>query len=366
MPKSLREINELALSYEIPFEDVLFIDLNRQGVITDIDYERLRFYFKIPENSYFKESKELNIRKFFFAVPTRSGISNYYLKNNAIYLGNEKIGEVSEFENDTCESVYPRRNGTVFNLNTQSKSNCRGCAFCHTFKQTAKDIYNFNAEKLIEMYIENWLGRYYKPDLSHLNRVDVVTGCFGGEGKVLNHLFQVRNIFSKYNFQGEIFYFGSEITSEEGFKKLEKIKPFALCLSLECFENRDKLLRAHKAKISLEHAKEILNISKERGFGTHFSYILGLEPLDIVIEKMKKFLPYINRIPVINLFQPHTDNQNKLIIKDAINLEYFLKARKKLEKIFLSTGYRPRTWGNYRCLWYLKFGNEILYGSRLP
>ena len=331
MIENLKDINDLALSYDIPFEDVLFIDLNRKGVKTNINYERLRFYFKITENSYFRESNKLNMRDFFFAVPTHSGLSNYYLKSNSIFLGHEKIGEVYNIENDTCESVYPRREGTVINLNTQPKSNCRGCAFCHTFKQTAKDIYNSKTNELIEKHIGNWLKKYNKHDLSHLYGIDVVTGCFGGEEKTLNHLTDVREIFSHYNCKSEIFYFGSEITSEMGFNELIKIKPFALCFSLECFENRKKMLRYNKAEISLEAVKEILIFSNERGFGTNFSYILGLEPLDVVISKMKEFLQYINKIPVINVFQPHSFNQRKLIAEDALNLEYFLKARKELE-----------------------------------
>ncbi len=289
MTNSLKEINDLALSYDIPFEDVLFIDLNRKGVLTDLNYERVRFYFKITENSYFQESNALNIRDFFFAVPTHSGLSNYYLKDNILFLKSEKVGEVSGIENDTCEAIYPRREGTVFNLNTQPKSSCRGCAFCHTFKQTARDVSKMCANDLIVKYINQWLLKYNKHDLSHLYRVDIVTGCFGNEQKVLEHLNKVRIIFSRYNFNGEIFYFGSEITSAEAFNKLEKFKPFSLCLSLECFNNRKKLLRYNKAKLSLENAKYILSMSKERDFGSHFSYILGLEPLETVIPKMREF-----------------------------------------------------------------------------
>lgn len=366
MANILKEINELAESYDIPFEDVLFIDLNRKGVITDLNYERLRFYFKITENTYFQQSEKLNIKNFFFAIPTHSGISNYFLRGNSIFLNNEKIGEVWGIENDTCESVYPRREGTVFNLNTQPKSNCRGCVFCHTFTQTAKDVFQLNTDELIKFHIKNWLKKYNKSNLSHLYRVDVVTGCFGSEENVLNHLFKVRKLFSEYKFNGEIFYFGSEITSEGALNALIILKPFSLCLSLECFKRRREFLRHHKASISLKRAKEILDLAKDKDFGTHFSYILGLEPLDLVITKMKEFSAYINRLPVINLFQPHTLHQKKLLHPEALNLDYFLDARKDLEKLFVPFKFIPRTWGNYRCLWYLKFGETCLRDSRIP
>jgi hypothetical protein len=300
-------------------------------------------------------------------MPTHSGISNYYLNGDTIYLEGKEVGTVREIENDTCDVTYPRRNGTVFNLNSKSRSSCRGCKFCPTFlEQTASDISELNPEDLIIKHIEEWLNKYEKSDLSYLHRVDVVTGCFGSEKEALEHLCLIRDIFSRYNYNGEIFYFGSEITSERAFDKLKEIEPFALCLSLECFENRDKILRWHKARISLEDAKEILAMCKERGFGTHFSYVLGIEPLELVLEKMEEFLPYVNRLPVVNIYQPHTQGQRKLLVPEANELEYFLAARKGLEKIFGPTGYRPRTWGNYRCLWYLKFQDEYLTGERLP
>jgi hypothetical protein len=363
---SLENIRGLSKSYDIPLEDALFIDMNRKGIVVDTDYERIRFYFRLSDDEYFEESRRSGIKDFFFAMPTHSGISNYHLNDGSIYLEGKEIGTVREIENDTCDSTYPRRNGTVFNLNPKSKSTCRGCAFCHTFKQTARDISELETEDFIEKHIREWLKKYGKTDLSYLHRVDVVTGCFGSEEEALNNLYLIRDVFSRYNYNGEIFYLGSEITSEQAFDKLKGIEPFALCLSLECFGNRDKILRWHKARISLEDAKEILGMSKERGFGTHFSYVLGIEPLELVLEKMEEFLPHVNRLPVVNIYQPHTPGQRKLLVPEANELEYFLTARKGLEKIFGPTGYRSRTWGNYRCLWYLKFQNEYLTGERLP
>ncbi|MFX1293578.1 MAG: hypothetical protein ACFFD2_01780 [Promethearchaeota archaeon] len=210
------------------------------------------------------------------------------------------------------------------------------------------------------------MNKYKKSDLSYLYSVNVVTGCFSNVEEALKHIFLIREIFSRFNFFGPLFYLGSEITSDKAFNELEKIKPFTLCLSLECFSNRKRILRERKARISLEAAKEILNKSKDKGFGTHFSYVLGLESLELILEKMEDLLPFINKLPVINIFQPHSPTQRKLLIHEACKLEYFLEDRKELEKIFYKKGFRPRTWGNYRCLWYLKFKDEYLDGPRLP
>jgi len=37
-----------------------------------------------------------------------------------------------------------------------------------------------------------------------------------------------------------------------------------------------------------------------------------------------------------------------------------------LEEIFSSTSMKPRTWEDYRSLWYLKYANEELGDIRIP
>lgn len=366
MTETLDDIEDLATQYGIPFEDALFIDLNRKGVVTDTSFERIRFYFRPANNRYFHESRERGINEFFFALPTHSGISNYLLANGAISLGNEEIGTIRELENDTCDSTYPRREGTVINLNPNTKSQCHGCAFCHTFKQDARDISDLSLEDFLRKHAEEWLRKYDAHDLSHIHSVATVTGCFDGESEVIDYLSLVRTIFSEFGYKGEVFYYGSEITSKEALDELKKIAPFALCFSLECFENRDSILKPHKGGVSLETAKKVLDMSKDRGFGTNFSYIVGMEPLNVVLGRMEEFLPHINKQPVINIFQPHTRGQRGLLVPEARELQYFLDARQGLEILFVNAGLGPRIWENYRCLWYLNFGLEQINEPRLP
>lgn len=367
--ESLQSLDELAGMYDVPFEDVLFIDLNRKGIRSDVKHVRVRFYFRLSDNPYLKTSKETGIMDYFFAMPTQSGISNYYHTNSIIKLENqEEIGYVTRMVDDTVDSVYPRKNGTVMNLNPSLKSACTGCDFCYVDMLTPndRDRIGTDAESFLVRQIEKWLKNYEKEDLSYLHRVDVVTGCFGGERKTVDNLFLIRDVFSRYNYGGEIFYLGSEITSDEALSELKEIGPFALCLTLECFDKRDDRLKSHKGKIGLDEAKRILGTAQDLCFGSQFTYIAGLEPLTRMLDGMEEFSPYINRLPVINIFQPHNLLQRTLLTTEAEGLEYFLKARKSIKKIFERRGFRPRTWGNYRSLWYLKMDDDILRGERLP
>ncbi|MBI2547160.1 MAG: hypothetical protein HYW23_01800 [Candidatus Aenigmarchaeota archaeon] len=350
----------------MPFEDVLFTDFNRKGASTQTGFERVRLYFEPDGSEYFTESRRRAVTRYFFGIPTNSGVSDYRVSGNHLWIGERRLGTVRHMTDDTCNSTYARENGDVLVLNARSKSACRGCKFCHTFRQTPKDIYDIPDEDMVPKAIEEWLGGQEKADLSHVRQISILTGCFGGEQKVAEHLRLVRKASSRYGFKGELLYFGSEIRSEDALKSLSDASPFGLCLSLECFYNREKILRREKASLTLEQAKAVLSLSKEMGFTTCFSYVLGLESLQAVSDGMKDFAPHITRIPVINIFQPHLPSQSKLLSPEARSLEYFLDARKMLESVFGSIGYKPNTWENYRSPWYLKFGDEYLTGARVP
>ncbi len=351
--------------YNVPPEDMLFLDFSLSGVKVKFPYARVRFKF-IPENRpYFKISFQRNIKEYFFALPTNS-FSIYQIENNYLKAGKEKIGKVESLSNDTCDFSYPRRRGTVLNLNPVSKSLCHGCKFCHTVIQDAKDREeNLQVEAGLKEFIKNWLKKQQKPDLSHLIQVAIVTGCFGNEERLLSWLKMARKILNEFNFSGELFYYGSEITQKESLEEIEKLKPFGLCISLECFEKRTEILKFTKARLSIEDIKKILERAKKKGIRTNFSYILGIEPLKIINEGFRELAPYINSFPVINVFQLH-QRQEDLRCKEALSIDYYIKARKMIEKIFEDKKITPRVWENYRSLWYLNFAKEQLTDIRTP
>lgn len=365
MLKDPSEALTLSKVHDVPPEDILFLDFSLCGVALDLPYARVRFEF-IPQNRpYFKTSFKRNILEYFFALPTNPN-SSYHIEDGYLTTKGEMIGKVKNLANDTCDSSYPRRRGTALNLNPISKSRCHGCNFCHTILQGAKDRQeDLQSEFALRRFIENWLERYKISDLSHLIQVAIVTGCFGNEQKVVEYLKKLRVILNEYKFKGELFYYGSEVTTEKSLDEMEELKPFALCLSWEVFENRKWWLRDKKAIITIEDTKRILQEAKERRFRTNFSYILGLESLEMMKKGFKEFLPYINSFPVINVFQVHR-GQDTLRYSEAWNLDYYIKAKKIIEKMFEGTRLKPRVWENYRSPWYLNFGKEELNDIRTP
>lgn len=350
--------------YNVPPEDILFLDLNLSGARFHLPYSRIRFEFLPEYRPYFRISMERNIKKYFFPLPT-SQSSNYYIEDDYLKMNREILGKVKGTTEDTCDSSYSRRNGTVLNLNPNSKSLCHGCKFCHTIQQTARDGTCLFTSSEFRLFLKKWIQENFLPDLSNLIQVALITGCFGSENKVVKYLKIIKKVLNEYKFNGELLYYGSEIVSNKALDELKEVEPFALCLSLECFENRDTMLRDTKRNISIENARNILSRAKENGFKSNFSYILGIESLESMEKLFKGIYSFINRFPIINVFQIHR-GQEKLRHPDAWKIEYYMKARKMLENLFVETDMRPRPWENYRGLWYLQFGESILDGIRTP
>lgn len=355
---------EISEVYDIPPEDVLFLDFSLSGASFFPSYVRIRFEFVPEDRLYFRVSRERSIKKYFFALPNTPN-SVYMIDSGCMLMNGEIIGIAKKIEEDTCDSSYFRRKRTVLNLNPVSKSLCHGCKFCHTIQQTPRDRKSLTEKSATKEFIEEWLINFNLSDLSHLIQVSIVTGCFGDEQKVIDYLKMIRRALKEYGFKGTLFYYGSEVTSISGLDELKEVVPFSLCLSVECFASRDTMLKRAKGRLTIDDVKKVLGRAKANGFETSFSYILGIESLEILEQNLMTLLPFINCFPTINIFQVHR-GQEFLRIPRAWDIDYYLRARKIIEGVFMETSIRPRPWENYRGLWHLKFGKEELNDIRTP
>ena len=357
MLKDLSQAKTLSKKYQIPLEDILLIALNCSGINADLSDKRIRFRLKLDG------CKE----EFYIGVCVNTGESPFYFRVNDLFLNKEHIGKIIERENDTCDSTYFRRNKTAMTLNSNSRSRCFGCKFCGTYNLDAEDLNSLLLQQKLSNYFKKFLAQNKIKDLSNFVDIGICTGCFLSEELTVDHILMVRNVLKRFKFDKELKYLGSQIRSENSFKILkEKAMPFSLYLTIEVFNNREKWLRSSKADVTINEAKNILKLSAKYGFEYTFLYILGIEPVDVVIKRFKEFAPLINsRFPIINLFQIYIPNQRKYRAKNADKIEYYLKVRKELEKIFKKKKMRPRPWEDYRGLWYLRFGNEPIKDYRI-
>lgn len=342
-------VRTLSEKYQIDEVEIKLIALNRFGVKSDIPDNRIRFLANI------KGCK----KPYYFAVCVNTTESPFELCGDKLLFDGEEFGEIITPEKDTCDTTYFRRNKTELTLNSNRRSNCRGCKFCGTYALKPEDENNLLTEEKISRHIKLVLKENDMKDLQNVVRVTVCTGCFCSEEELVEHLILVYKTLNKFGFDKTLRYIGSQLRSDKALLKIKQNIPhFSLSLTVECFSRREELMKPIKASLKLQDMQYILEKAKEYGFGANFLYICGLDPLDVMKYNFIELKPYINRFPVVQVLQDYTAEQEDCRCEEAKEMDYYLKARKFLENLFCDVSYRPRSWENYRSLFYETFAGE--------
>lgn len=361
---TIEQVTRLAERYHMPLEDVLFITLNVHGVKLDCDYGRIRMDFRLADSEPFGYAKERGELDFFFALPVNPD-SEFTLVDDVLSLNGTLIGQAINPTEDVSDLYYFRRKQTALNFNPNSRSSCAGCRFCYTSRLTPNDEQKIETGADLKIFFENWMSKYGFTALSHLIQISVVTGNYRNSDGLCQFLLELKRVVQEHRFDGKIFYLGSQVTTTEQLSRLAEIQPFGICFSLEAFERRN-LLRRDKKALELKDARDAMDLARRLGHEVNFSYIVGMEPLQVIEEHFRYFRDHVNKFPTINTFQKHKFQGPTLMDPSADRLEYFLDARRILERIFGQTSMRPLVWEDYRSLWFLTFSKEPLCGIRTP
>jgi hypothetical protein len=346
--------DNLAEKYNIEPSEVAQIDFNRSGIY--LPNNEVREDFRVRFKGKIFDSDES-----WFALPVRNQTdTNFNAVFGKICFNGVEIGDTGELMLDTCESSY-QRGPNLLNLNSRSRSNCGGCQACvHNYKNlydetVVKDNLALNTEEDIANFFDA-----RELDISKLKQIAVVTGLFGGEENVVEHMRIVNKVAKERGFGGELMYFCCEVNPKEALNELAKNDNFALIYALDNFTKREQLLTKTKSLITVDVAKQTLDYAKSRGINTTIAYIAGIDSVSEMGEGFTRLKDSLTRFPIVNIYQIQTLGQAKILEEDARHLEYFVQSRVLLEDIFKDAKMRPRRWENYRPLWYQKFGGEEL------
>jgi hypothetical protein len=340
MLKNFEQIEIISNRENIPIEELVAIDINLSGVFYSKPFDRLRFNVNGDNKLYFSiENNKL---------------SNYIIKGDKLFFQNDPLYNISDFSEDVCETFYTRKDNKVICFNPNHRSQCKGCKFCYQPKSSDTE---YISEDLIFSSFKNWMKQNSLTDLSHIEQVAIVTGCFKSEELLVAYLIQLRSYLLKLGFDKEILYFGM-INKKESLHKLKSIAPLNICFTVECFSNREIILKNGKF-LELNKVIELMEESVNLNIKTNFSYILGLDSLDVFRTRMSKMKKIINTFPIISLYQTNKIRK-KYRTKEANYIDYYLKSRKYIEKLFSNSELRPNSWNNYRSLWRTCYGDNNL------
>jgi len=361
--ETIEDIELISISFDVPISDVVFIELNRTGVSLSKGQVPVNFRARFLCDDKFSKKPPL-----YFAVPVKDKTETAFFvnENDQLTLDSHVLGMVSDLEIDTCDCSYFRKNKTILNLNSNQRGNCSGCAYCvHNYpiydSRVLKDRQKLSGKSSIREFLKTEvIAKNKLVNLTHLDQIAIATGIFSGEKAVVKHIGDVREAASEFGFQGAIFFLGSELRSKSALAEIKKYEPFSLCYAVDCFTDRNFRLAKKKRDYSIYQIIQTLSWARENGFETTFAYIVGLDPLKDIFEWINKLQRCVSRFPIVNIYQIQHPDQKKIITPEADKLDYFLKARKIFESIFLPTLLRPHNWENYRSLWTHWFGNEFL------
>ncbi|SUD49592.1 Uncharacterised protein [Nocardia otitidiscaviarum] len=354
MLDSRAHADRLADQWGVGADDIVLIALNSCGLDADIGVSRLRFRLRLrtrPDD------------QLYMILSLGRSRSPFRLDGNRILLHGDPIADIDADEADDAVLGYWRNAGRVLTLNSNMRSACTGCVFCPNTLEEANDPPLGFGD--LAAYFATLADERGEPDLASVQKICVCTGCFRFEDLALKHLRQVREAMTIHNCRGELHFLSSVLTSAAGLAEAATLGPFHLTLTAEAFTQRNLILKDSKAALTPTDMVRVLGDGMAAGVRTDFTYIIGLDPLEVMARWLAEFTPVCTAFPKFQVYQSHTPLMDVYVAEPARRIEYYLAARRQIEEQFGPTGLRPQPWENYRPLWYFSFADEPLTGVRI-
>lgn len=351
--------SDLSSKYEVPIEEIKLIDFNRSGVWLPNNEVRVNYRVRFISSELEQENN-----KTWFALPVRrEGDTNFAASDGYLRFKDDVFANIGDIMLDTCDTNY-QRGPKLLNVNSRSRGNCGGCKACvHNYKDLYDKTVLRDQQKIVsKKEIEVFFNQREKSglDIATLKQIAVVTGLFGSESAVVEHMKLINDVVKPMGFKGELMYFGCEVNSESALDELSDLGNFSLIYAIDNFTKRKEILTKNKSLITIAMAKNALSLAKEKGIETTFAYIAGIDSLFKMKKGFEILKDSITRFPVINIYQIQTPGQLSVMDSEAKKIEYYIKSRKLIEDIFEGSNLTPRRWENYRPLWYKTFRDKPL------
>lgn len=348
----LHHLERSALAHDVPVEDALLIAVNLFG-ITSEHTERHRARVNLRLTRHPQQPWQI-------IVPLNRPASPFRLQGEELFLGGRLVAQVERVAADEAVGGYFRNEGRAATLNPNARSRCVGCAFCPNTLEAAADP-RMGEERALADLLAALAEQHPRKDLAEVTEVTVSTGCFEREQAAVDHLVALRAALGQAGMRARIGFLTSVLRSTEAFEVVaDRVAPFVLRLTAECFTRRATMLKSTKADLTPQDMPALLARARERGLGTSYTYIVGLDPLASMVRGVEALAGQVTAFPNFQVFQAHNVLMAGLRVPGAEVLDFYLAARTAIEKVMRPTGLLPVGWECYRPLWYFTYAGQAL------
>lgn len=340
----------------IDVRDETLMALNLFGLRSDIGQGRARMETRLLDDPH---------RNWHLILATGQSSSPFEAVDGEIVRDDGRVVARMELvEHDDARLGYSRDSGRVLTANTNRRSTCTGCVFCPNTLAGSSDPRMTTNDEAVSAWVDGVLIERGWTDFSHVQQINLSTGCFGTEDRALAHLQSLRRALAKASFGGRLGILTSVIRTDDGMAQLAELGPFALFLTLECVTRRELILKESKAELTQEEGLRVLERARRAGLDTGVMIVIGLDPIDAVGAWLDSAAPLLTDFPNLQIFQAHTPYMEIFREPGAETLEFFKHARVRFEQSLKDTTLRPSPWANFRPLWYYEYqGNKQVFGD---
>lgn len=353
----LRDLEQTALTHNVPMEDALLIAVNLFGISSEhSERHRARVNLRLVRRP---------ATPWQVIVPLNRPSSPFLLQGDELQLDGKVVAHVERIDADEAVGGYFRNGGRAATLNPNARSRCVGCGWCPNTLEAAADP-RMQEDQGLDALLRALSEQHPRRNLAELEEVTVSTGCFEREEAAIAHLTALRPALERAGVTARIGFLTSVLRSDEAFETIaSQVSPFVLRLTAEHFTRREALMKATKADLRPEQMPDLLARARARGLDTSYTYIAGLDPMEDLVRGVTALADVVSAFPNFQVFQAHTLLMQGMRTPGSERLEYYLRARGEIERAMAPTGLLPVGWECYRPLWYFTYaGQELVDGSR--
>lgn len=309
----ITEYLRLSARYAIPLDDVLIIDIKRNGICLNnnsMTYEGLDLNVEFNNRKFTSYISEQGCSSFSYYI----GILSFDMKpfTNAKILNMYRISPLYHFRDPKDRSVM--------NINPLTKCPLH-CHFCSQHKRGVipRIAWPDKIDKCIATIIRHEGREVFK----NVQKLFLVTAALGSENDAIDFCRAVLKSIHQIGFRGKCAFASHEVQTREGMERLSEFGVSHFIFPIEHFSRRREYME-HKGNMDISEIEQLLGEANLVFPTIEVYYIIGIDSREVLRAGFQRISPLVTRI-VPTILRINRRGMTKIRCADAEQLEYYVE-----------------------------------------